>query len=259
MSTLSITAIPAFTDNYIWCIDNKSDAVIVDPGTAEPVLQHLKNNNLSLSKILVTHHHFDHVGGIADLKKVFPDAEVIGFRDAKIKSLETLVIEGDQVSALGLELSVIEVPGHTLDHIAYVTEIESTPRLFCGDTLFSAGCGRLFEGTPHQMYQSLKKIKSLPENTLVYCAHEYTLANTAFAKSLMPSNTTLLSYDNECIERRNNDLSTIPAVLSTELNINPFLRETDAEMIDNLHKLGYKELSKPEDVFAAARDAKNKA
>lgn len=259
MSNISITAIPAFTDNYIWCLDNTTDAIIVDPGAAEPVINYLKDQSLNLSKILVTHHHFDHIGGIADLKKVFPNAEVVGFKGAKIKDLETHVSEGDQFSALGLEFSVLEVPGHTLDHIAYITDLENTPRLFCGDTLFSAGCGRLFEGTPQQMYQSLSKIKALPANTLVYCAHEYTLANTAFAKSLMPKNSALVKYDSACMDKRNDDLSTIPTVLSVEMNINPFLRESDAEMIDNLQELGYKDLSKPEDVFAAARDAKDKA
>lgn len=259
MSEITIQPISAFTDNYIWSIHDSKRSVIVDPGQAKPVLEFLSEHQLTLEAILVTHHHPDHVGGINQLKKEFPSAKVIGFKDARYEGIEYEYGEGDCLTLLGLDFSVIEVPGHTLDHIAFVTTVDGTPCLFCGDTLFSGGCGRLFEGTPAQMYHSLGKLKALPDDTEIYCAHEYTLANLRFAQTLMQDNADLREYSLQCEALRMNNVSTIPTTLELEKKINPFLRETDTEIIDNLEKCGYTQLANPVSCFAAIRKAKDKA
>lgn len=259
MSTITIQPIPAFFDNYIWSIQDSQSAVVVDPGQAEPVMEYLAAHQLTLNAILVTHHHPDHVGGIRQLKAAYPAAKVIGFREARYDGIEYEYSEGDSFTLLGLELTMIEVPGHTLDHVAYFTYVNDTPCLFSGDTLFSGGCGRLFEGSPEQMYNSLLKFKALPDNTKIYCAHEYTLSNLGFAQTLMPENTHLASYRSKCERLRENNQSTIPTLLETEMKVNPFLRETDAEIIDNLKNLGYTKLDDPVSCFAAIRKAKDQA
>lgn len=259
MNKLRVQSIPAFTDNYIWSIENGTSAVIVDPGHAEPVIQHLQDNNLQLNAILVTHHHGDHVGGIKRLKEVYPSATIIGFRNATYAGIEEPYEGNDTFQLLDIEFSLIEVPGHTLDHVAYFAHFDQSPVLFCGDTLFSGGCGRLFEGSAEQMYTSLCKVKGLPGNTQIYCAHEYTLANLEFARTLNPTNQDLLDYQALCASKRSNNESTIPTTLQTEIKVNPFLRETDPEIIDNLRKLGYTELNDSIDCFAAIRKAKDLA
>lgn len=259
MNKLRVKAIPAFMDNYIWSIENDTCAIIVDPGQAEPVIQHLQNHNLQLKAILVTHHHGDHVGGIKRLKEVYPSTNIIGFANASYLGIEEAYSENDTFKVLGIEFTLIEVPGHTLDHVAYFAYLDNSPVLFCGDTLFSGGCGRLFEGSPEQMYTSLCKIKALPETTLIYCAHEYTLANLEFARTLNPTNRELFAYQEHCTSKRSNDESTIPTSLQTEIKVNPFLRETDPEIIDNLRKLGYTELNDSVHCFAAIRKAKDLA
>ncbi|KZY74769.1 hypothetical protein A3742_04140 [Oleiphilus sp. HI0071] len=259
MGTITIEAIPAFVDNYIWCIQDAKTAIVVDPGQAEPVLEHLKQHQLSLDAILVTHHHPDHVGGIERLKQVFPSAKVIGFKESRYAGVEHEHVEGDCFTLLGLEFRVIEVPGHTLDHIAFLTVLDNRPRLFSGDTLFSGGCGRLFEGTAEQMLHSLEKFKLLPDSTDIYCAHEYTLSNLAFAKTLMPSNQDLHEYNSKCESLRSGNQSTIPTSLQLEKKVNPFLRETDPEIIDNLRNLGYINLDDAVACFSAIRKAKDQA
>ena len=173
-SGISLVPIAAFTDNYIWCLHNTHDAIVVDPGDAEPVLAFLKKHQLALKAILITHHHHDHTGGIAKLVSANPGMPVIGPRGNHIRGITKSVSQGDtvQLPVLSLNFQVMEVPGHTLDHIAFFGH----GIVFCGDTLFSAGCGRLFEGSPEQMLHSLNKLKRLPDDTLVCCAHEYTLA-----------------------------------------------------------------------------------
>jgi hydroxyacylglutathione hydrolase len=259
MSAITIQPISAFFDNYIWSIQDSHSAIIVDPGKADPVIEYLSAHKLSLNAILVTHHHPDHVGGIKQLKQTFPEAKVIGFRDARYDGIEYEYTEGDSFTLLGLEISLFEVPGHTLDHVAFVTAVDGTPCLFSGDTLFSGGCGRLFEGSAEQMHNSLGKFKALPDNTKIYCAHEYTLSNLGFAQTLMPENPDLEDYLSKCEALRKNNQSTIPTTLHTEKKINPFLRETDPEIIDNLEKLGYTELDNSVNCFAAIRKAKDQA
>ena len=262
MANLEIACIPAFSDNYIWCIHDTKHAFVVDPGQAGPVEDFLDEMDLELSGVLVTHHHPDHVGGITQLQKTRPALRILGARHAKYKGITEALGDGESSEVLGHSLHLVDVPGHTLDHVAYVGKLkgEHAPSsLFCGDTLFSGGCGRLFEGSPVQMHSSLSKLKALPESTEVYCAHEYTLANLAFAKTLMPNNTALNRYIQQCESKRARNEATIPSTIGTELAINPFLRDDDAEIIENLRLLNYKELGSAATIFAAMRDAKDRA
>ncbi len=219
---ISVTPIPAFTDNYIWCLHNNQDAVVVDPGDAEPVLDFLKENDLTLAAILVTHHHQDHTGGITRLTSTRPAIPVIGPRGNHIRGITKSVTQGDVVRlpVVDCDFTVIEVPGHTLDHIAFYGH----GAIFCGDTLFAAGCGRLFEGSPEQMTLSLNKLKRLPDHTKVYCAHEYTLANINFAKAVEPDNQALQEYENWAKQQREQEKVTLPSDIATQKAVNPFLR-----------------------------------
>lgn len=219
---LTIHPIPAFTDNYIWCLHDGTNAVVVDPGDAQPVLAYLNAHSLTLAAILITHHHHDHTGGIARLVSANPQVPVIGPRGNHIRGITKSVAQGDTVHlpVLSLTFSVIETPGHTLDHIAFYGH----GALFCGDTLFAAGCGRLFEGSPEQMLHSLNKLKRLPEDTHVYCAHEYTQANVAFAREVDPDNPQLQAYSDWADTQREQALPTLPSSMKTQLDVNPFLR-----------------------------------
>lgn len=221
-----ITPIPAFEDNYIWalCQPDTPYCLVVDPGDADAVLRFLTQHNKQLHTVLITHHHHDHTGGIARLAQLFPQLRIIGpgAEQQRIDGLTEQVQQGDTVHLpeLNLQFNVIEVPGHTLGHIAFY----SAPVLFCGDTLFSAGCGRLFEGSPAQMWQSLQELAALPDDTQVYCTHEYTLANLKFALFAQPDNAELASYAQHCAQLRQQNKPTLPALLGREKQINPFLR-----------------------------------
>jgi len=227
---LQITPINAFQDNYIWalCQPDNPNCAVVDPGDADAVLRFLAQHNKQLSTILITHHHQDHTGGIQRLKQQFADINVIGPAEEqeRIKGLTLLVQHGDVVNLaeFSLKLDVIGVPGHTFGHIAFY----SAPVLFCGDTLFSAGCGRLFEGSPAQMWQSLQRLLQLPESTQIYCSHEYTLANIKFALTIEPENSALIAYQGDCQILRQAGLPTLPALLGREKQVNPFLRCNDS-------------------------------
>ncbi len=233
---LTITAIPAFSDNYIWCLSNSASgkALIVDPGQAQPVLDYLSENNLMLDTILVTHHHPDHVGGVQSLVSAFPDCRVSGPADSPFKGATNTLHPGDEVIWEEITFQVLGVPGHTLDHIAYFTdvEVEGRPVLFCGDTLFVCGCGRLFEGSPEQMRQSLQTLRALPGRTAVYCAHEYTLANLRFARSWLPEDDGLREFEDLCKKAREAGKPTVPSVLADEKRLNPFLRWDDPPVVD---------------------------
>ena len=220
---LSIEAIPAFTDNYIWLIRHEGTAcAVVDPGDANPVLNRLKDQNLDLRYILLTHHHFDHIGGARKLLEQFPRAIAFGPGDSRIEFDHTVCHEGDHVEleALGLGFDVIEVPAHTRSHIAF----HGHGLLFCGDTLFSVGCGRLFEGTPDQMQVSLDKIANLPPETRVYCGHEYTRSNCQFALRVEPDNSELQAKMASVVALREAGEITLPGTLGEELLVNPFMR-----------------------------------
>lgn len=218
----TIYPIAAFSDNYIWCIHSDIHAVVVDPGQAEPVLAYLKAHSLELVSILVTHHHFDHVGGIAELTQQYPNLIVYGPHNPNIEGITHKLAENDSISIaqLDLNLRVLETPGHTLDHIVYYNQ----ELLFCGDTLFSAGCGRMFEGTPEVFYKSLCKLSALEPSTKVFCTHEYTQANVAFALSVEANNLALIEYAQWVDDQRANNKITLPSTILQEAAINPFLR-----------------------------------
>ena len=215
---MSIFHIPAYTDNYIWVLQSGNDISVIDPGEAQPVLEVLNNQNLNLVDILLTHHHFDHVGGTTELKKIM-SGSVYG-PEGNIEGVDITISEDDNISTLGYQFKVLATPGHTLDHISYVDY--ENKLVFCGDTLFSAGCGRIFEGTFEQMYQSIQKINKLDEDTYIYCAHEYTQSNLEFVRSQM-NDDFIDSYAQELKKKLANGGISIPTKLSLERRINPFL------------------------------------
>ena len=248
--------VPAFTDNYLWLLHDGRRALVVDPGDAGPVLEALAQHGLTLASILVTHHHPDHTGGVAALHEA-TGAPVYGPATESIPEPFTPLKEGDTVQALGLDFQVLDVPGHTAGHIAfYAPDVDGQPLLFCGDTLFSGGCGRLFEGTPAQMLASLDKLAALPGSTRVCCTHEYTLANLRFALAAEPGNAELAAYQAHCLRLREQGLPTLPSTIAQEQLINPFLRTRQASLVAAAQRL---DASAHDDiaVFAALRQWKN--
>jgi hydroxyacylglutathione hydrolase len=223
---LTVFPIPAFTDNYIWLFQSPETnlAYVVDPGDAAPVLAYLKAQKLQLGGILITHHHWDHTGGIGELLSHF-NVPVYGPKSENIPQITKALQHGDScVIDNQLTFSILEVPGHTLDHIVYYLEESEAPLVFCGDTLFAAGCGRLFEGTPAQMHKSLASLAKLPAETRVCCTHEYTLANLAFAKAVEPNNDLLHKRIIDDQASRDANRPTLPSTIGLELATNPFMR-----------------------------------
>ena len=237
---------------------NGANAIVVDPGDAVPIQAKLKELNLKLEAILVTHHHADHVGGVDTLRNA-TGAHVYGPAFEVIPEPVQRVGSADTVSVLGIDFTVMEVPGHTSGHIAYFhkgSNLHPTPLLFCGDTLFSGGCGRLFEGTPAQMLKSLSALAALPEDTLVCCAHEYTLSNLKFALAVDGANADLIAYEAHCQAQRKSGIPTIPSRIGIEKKINPFLRSHTAGVMASVEQ--YNATAKAAtDVFAALREWKN--
>jgi hydroxyacylglutathione hydrolase len=259
----TVLTVPAFKDNYLWLIHDGVHAAAVDPGDGQPILDALRANGLTLTAILLTHHHADHIGGVPQLLAEY-SVPVFGPRKDGIAALTHPLGEGDrvQVPGLALELSVLDVPGHTRGHIAYVrndgTGAAGEHWLFCGDTLFGAGCGRLFEGTPAQMAASLAKLAALPDDTLVYCAHEYTLSNLRFAEAVEPGNRALRMRIEADSKARGTNLPTIPSNIAIEKATNPFLRYTEPAIVDSLVTAGrLKPGAAPVAAFAALREWKN--
>ena len=222
--------IKAFKDNYIWVIQEKLNGIIVDPGDAEPVIKELREKNINLTAILITHKHYDHTGGVEELINKHPNVQIFGPQNFEFKFKYTIIKEGDVISILGTKVKfiIIETPGHTLDHIIYVDK----DRLFCGDTLFACGCGKIFEGTYDEMFESLSKISSLNPKTQIYCAHEYTKKNIQFALTV--------DKENSQLKERYNRLKyveiTIPSILKEELETNPFLRAKTIEEFKLIRK-----------------------
>jgi len=227
---LSIEAIPAFSDNYIWLLHGEGTAcAVVDPGEAEPVLKTLAEKQLDLQYIILTHHHWDHTNGVPTLLEHFPDVEVFGPHDSRIQFRHIACEEGDEVElrSLELKLKVLDVPAHTRSHIAF----HGHGMLFSGDTLFSVGCGKLFEGNPEQMQAAMDKFAALPPTTLVYCGHEYTLSNCEFALRVEPRNQALLEKTKTVKGLRDQGDITLPAVLGEELEVNPFMRTRQESVV----------------------------
>jgi hydroxyacylglutathione hydrolase len=253
---MDLIALPAFADNLIWMLHDGENAIVVDPGSAAPVSDTLRERGLRLAAILVTHHHPDHVGGLAALLPQVTGTIYGPAREAMPVPVEKMS-QGMAFDLLGLHVEVLDVPGHTAGHIAYVVkEPGRAPWLFCGDTLFSGGCGRLFEGTPAQMHHSLEQFAALPGDTRVCCAHEYTLSNLRFARTVEPHNAALAEYEIRCQALRAEGAWTLPSTLAIERAVNPFLRVREPEVVASARAHGAAS-SDPTEVLAALREWKN--
>lgn len=253
---MTLFPIPAFDDNYIWLMHEQGRALVVDPGDEDPVLETLERQQLRLEAILVTHHHGDHTGGVDALRQA-TSARVFGPRHEKMPEPIKRLDDGDQFELLGCPIEVIDVPGHTAGHIAYVVHPPGQSSvLFCGDTLFSAGCGRLFEGTPAQMLNSLSRLASLAGNTRVCCAHEYTASGLRFALAVEPGNTAARQYADEVQSLRANNQPSLPSTIEREKAVNPFLRTHLPQVQQSIAQFDAQARSAA-DVFGALRAWKN--
>ena len=251
---INIEPIKAFNDNYIWLATTNEGSIVIDPGEAHKTIKYLKGNDLNLEAILITHHHFDHTGGIEDMLK-FKRVDVYGPVN-NIPSINKQLRDGDLFSVIGIDFKIIEIPGHTLDHIAFFSENNGNPVLFCGDTLFSSGCGRVFEGTYEQMHKSILKLKSLPSNTKIYSGHEYTQSNLKFAMEVEPLNQKLISRYNDVQDLLNKGIPTLPTTLELELEVNPFLR-CQAREVQNSVVKQFNTSNHENEIFKALRQWKD--
>ena len=254
MSSIDVVPVRAFQDNYIWTLRCGDVAAVVDPGDAQPALDFLTANNLTLAAILNTHHHNDHVGGNAALLQ-HRQVAVYGPHDDRVPTISRRLREGERFTLehFDIEFAVFEIPGHTRTHIAFY----GAGMLFCGDTLFACGCGRLFEGTPQQMHTSLSKLTALPDSTRVYCGHEYTVANIRFARAAEPSNRELVKWEQEAAAQRARGEPTVPSTIGREKAANPFVRCDQPEIVASASKYAGKALKDPVSVLGAIRDWKN--
>ena len=249
----NITAIPAFEDNYIWAIHNSHQAFVVDPGDAAPVLAFLDAHHLTLTGILCTHRHHDHIGGIAQLRAVY-NVPVYGRRHENNPHISHDLKEGEQLrlDAFDLTFNIMDIPGHLDDHIAFYADSTTPQILFCGDVLFGAGCGRSFEGSVAQLHHSLQRLADLPRTTLAYCAHEYTASNLRFAAVCEPGNPDVQQRIQSTAQLRAANLASVPFTLAEELATNPFMRCTEPEIIHTLQQRGLADTSELA-VFTALR------
>lgn len=263
---LKVEPIPAFQDNYIWAIHDGQHAAVVDPGDAAPVEQFLARTGLSLAAIVITHHHGDHQGGVADLLAAHPIAPdgapmpVVGPAGERIGGRTQAVREGDTVTlaAPAVTMQVLDVPGHTAGHVAYVGDLAEAGRaVFCGDTMFASGCGRLFEGTPAQMLASLDKLAALPGDTRVYCAHEYTRGNVRFARAVEPESAPLKDWEDRVDALRAEGRPTVPTTVAHERMVNPFLRSREPAVRESLRRQGAGKVDSDAAAFGALRGWKD--
>ena len=251
---INIEPIEAFSDNYIWLLTTNEGSMVIDPGESNNLLKILKEKDLDLKAILITHHHHDHTGGIEEILSA-KSIDVYGPNN-NINSINIRVSNESKINLLGIKFEVIEIPGHTLDHIAFFSENNGNPILFCGDTLFAGGCGRVFEGTFEQMYDSLSALKKLPLNTKVYSGHEYTESNLKFATNVEPLNKKIISRYNEVVEYRKQGLPTLPTTIELELETNPFFR-VDQNEVQKLISDKFNTPRNNKDIFTAIRQWKD--
>lgn len=256
--TIRIHPIKAFNDNYIWTLINKNNkqAIVIDPGQAEPVAEYVKEHGLEITSIWTTHHHNDHIGGVMELQEYFPMTHTIAHSEHGVEEDQTIK-DGSTVSAWGYSAQVWDILGHTASHIAYVLDIEGQKHCFCGDTLFSGGCGRVFTGTIEQLYDSFKRIDGLPAETLLYPAHEYTANNLRFALTIEPDNIAIQQALTEAEEKTAQGIPTLPVTLEHERAINVFLRVNEPSVIAGVAAKMTLEDDKPLTVFAALRALKD--
>ena len=251
---INIEPIEAFSDNYIWLLTTNEGSIVIDPGESDNLLKIIKERNLNLKAILITHHHFDHTGGIEEIL-ADKSIDVYGPNN-NIDSINIKVSNESKINLLGIEFEVIEIPGHTLDHIAYYAKNDGHPILFSGDTLFAGGCGRVFEGTFEQMYESLSILKKLPLDTKIYCGHEYTESNLRFAKIVEPLNQGIISRYNDVVKLNKQGIPTLPSTIEIEIETNPFLRVGLKSIQQKISKK-FNTPKNDKDIFAAIRQWKD--
>lgn len=259
---LNVTPIPIIQDNYAWLLQHQGQTLIVDPGEAKPVITYLQQHNLTLDYMFITHKHWDHVTGIAEVKAAFPDCVIYGTGHHDIPCREIALMGEETFELMGLDWHVWHTPGHTLDHIVFHTHTQedngiTQNYLFSGDNIFACGCGRMFEGSPEAFHASLQRIVALPATTKIYCTHEYTLSNIDFALHIEPNNTYTLHRQDVCTDLRNQGLPTVPTTVGDELKSNPFVRCSAPDVIRAAEHFSGQVLGKPEEVFAIIRKMKD--
>ncbi len=255
----NVTPIAIYEDNYVWLIQHQGKVCVVDPGHAEPVIEHLQKNGLTLDYILVTHKHWDHITGIAPLKQHYPLCQVYGTGHEEVPCLEHALLGGENLELMGLNWQVVHTPGHTLGQIAfYVLDESGQGHLFSADNIFACGCGRMFEGSAEQFQASLASLVSFPASTLIYGTHEYTLANINFALHIEPNNTFTLHRQDLCTQLRDEGKATLPTTIGDELKSNPFLRWGQPDVIRAAEHHKGAPLHGPAQVFGEIRLMKDK-
>ena len=252
----NIFPIRAFSDNYIWTLIKDEEVTVVDPGDSEPVITLLEERNLTLKNIIITHHHFDHTGGIQKLSQIY-DCDVYGPSEGHIQGINKPIQDNQEFVISNTVFKALATPGHTLDHLSYFVDQDNEPVLLSGDTLFSGGCGRLFEGTPLQMHESLSKFANLPTDTQVYCTHEYTESNLKFALAVEPNNSDIQEKFTKVVRLRSQDKETLPSTIGEELKINPFMRCNELVVRKAAENYSNAQLSEPHEILGSIRNWKD--